>query len=191
MTLELYYDIVCPYAYLASTQIEPLAARHGATVQWEPVLLGGILRALYENGAVPTNPPKARLGLLDLQRWADHWAVPLRMPAAHPRRTVEAMRLCVAAAQSRAEVSHRLYRAYWVDGLDIADRAVLRDLVGTALVARLDDPELKDELRARTDAALERGVFGVPTIFVGGQLFWGQDRLHFVEKALTGWEVRA
>jgi 2-hydroxychromene-2-carboxylate isomerase len=190
-TIELYYDIVCPYAYLASTQIEALAARAGATLEWKPILLGGVLQKIWAEGVPYMNPNKARLNLLDLYRWADHWGVPLQMPAGHPRRSVDAMRLLVAAEPAqRPKLTHALYAAYFREGRDIAERSVLAEIGGAALAARIDEPAVKEELRTRTDEAVARGVFGVPTFIVGGQLFWGQDRLHFVEKALGGWEVR-
>jgi 2-hydroxychromene-2-carboxylate isomerase len=183
-TIELYYDVVCPYAYLGSTQIDAVAARARAKVEYKPILLGGLLQALWPEGAPFTNPNKARLGLLDLDRWARAWGVPLRFPEGHPRRTVDAMRLCVAAGEERARLTHALYRAYWAEGRDVGDPAVLREIAGEGLAARCQDPAVKAELRARTEEAASRGVFGVPTFIVDGQLFWGQDRLGFVEEAL-------
>jgi 2-hydroxychromene-2-carboxylate isomerase len=190
-TIELYYDVVCPYAYLASTRVEAVAARAGARVEWKPILLGGLLKALWPAGEPFSNASKARIALLDILRWAEHWGVELRFPPGHPRRTLDAMRLLVAAGERRRDLSHALYRAYWVEGRDVADRSVLRAIAGDDLCARIDDPGVKEALRAATDAALARGVFGVPTFFVEDQLFFGQDRLEFVEKALAGWRVAA
>jgi 2-hydroxychromene-2-carboxylate isomerase len=194
--LVFYYDIVCPYAYLASTQIEALAGRVGVAITWRPILLGGVFRAL---GApdVPARtlpPAKVRLGLLDLLRYAALYGVPLAMPADHPRRTVSALRLLYAAPTSaRPRLTHALYRAYWAEGHDVADRTVLEEIARAANVAdaaqRLDDPAVKQELHAATDEAIAGGVFGVPAFVVvrGGTrtLYFGQDRLHFVEKALA------
>jgi 2-hydroxychromene-2-carboxylate isomerase len=187
--IELHYDVVCPYAYLASTQVEALAARTGAALEWKPILLGGVLKALWREGAPFMSPQKARMNLLDLHRWAEHWGVPLRLPPEHPRRTVNAMRLCVAAGEDRPRITHALYRAYFVEGRDVGDETTLAEIAGPALAARIEDPAVKDELRARTDEAIARGVFGVPTFFVGDELFFGQDRLDFVEEALLATPV--
>lgn len=191
MILDFYYDVVCPYAYLASTRIEALAARCGAALRWRPVLLGGIFRHVGGD-QVPMDAmsaPRARLNLLDMHRWAAHWGVPLRMPDAHPRRSVDAMRLCVAADEvTRPKLSHALYRAYWVEGRDIADRAVLGAIAAEhgLDVGVIERPAARQGLFEITAEAAGRGVFGVPAFFVDGRLFWGQDRLDFVERALGG-----
>lgn len=191
MELDFYYDIVCPYAYLASTRIEALAARTGATLRWRPVLLGGLFRAVgaSQNPGAQMNPAKARLNLADMQRFAALYGVPLTMPDAHPRRSVEAMRLLTACPEAhRPALTHALYRAYWVEGRDIADRAVLGQLAAPfgLDVGVIDETDVKAGLHVATDAAAARGLFGVPAMGVGDRFFWGQDRLHFVEAALTG-----
>jgi 2-hydroxychromene-2-carboxylate isomerase len=185
MEVELVYDVVCPYAYLASTRIEAIAAEAGATVRWSPILLGGVFQAIGAPPRSATPAPKTAAIRRDLINQARRFGVPLVEPAAHPRRTVEAMRLLVAAPDAaRPALTHALYRAYWVEGRDVADRAVL-SAIGSAhgvdVDAALAD---RDTLRARTDAAVARGVFGVPTVFVGGRLHWGSDRLHLVRKDL-------
>lgn len=191
MHVDFHYDIVCPYAYLASTRIEALAARCGAEVRWRPLLLGGIFRHIgrTQNPMQAMSPPRARLNLLDMHRWADHWGVPLQMPRAHPRRSVDAMRLCVAADDAtRPKLSHALYRAYWVEGRDIADRAVLGEIAAAHGLdgAVIDRPAARQGLFDATAEAAERGVFGVPAFYIDGRLIWGQDRLDFVEAALGG-----
>lgn len=189
----MFYDIVCPYAYLASTQIEALAARAGAELVWKPFLLGGVFRAIGapDRPAETMSAAKARHNLLDMHRWAEHWAVPLRMPMEHPRRTVLALRALLAAGDApRPRATHALFRAYWVDGLDVARPEVVRDVLqgvgldGAACVAAADTPAIKDALRVLTDEATARGVFGAPAFFVGDELYWGQDRMQFVERAL-------
>jgi len=191
MRVDFYYDIVCPYAYLASTRIEALAARCGAELRWRPMLLGGVFRAIGGNQDPnrTMSPARARMNLLDMHRWADHWGVPLSMPSAHPRRSVEAMRLLVGAPESvRPALSHALYRAYWVEGRDIADLDVLSTIAAEHGV----DPKViggqaaREGLFAATDEAVSHGIFGVPAFVVDGRLIWGQDRLHLVEAALGG-----
>lgn len=193
-TLDFFYDFSCPYAYLASTRIERLAALSGARLAFKPFLLGGVFRALAvpENAASAMAPARARMNLLDMARWADHWGVPLVMPTGHPNRTVTALRAAIAAGDDLPRASHALFRAYWAEGRDLSDPAVVAaaldgaGLQGAALVRRADEPAIKDELRARTDEALARGVFGAPAMVVDEQLYWGQDRLHLVARALGG-----
>jgi 2-hydroxychromene-2-carboxylate isomerase len=188
-----YYDIVCPYAYLASTQIEAMAARAGAEIEWVPVLLGGIFRAIGQED-VPARampPAKQHLNLLDMKRYADYYGVPLQLHPRHPLRSVEAMRLLhTVAGEARVALTKALYRAHFVENRDISDRAVLREYGD---ISRLDSPDIKDALRAATTAAVDDGAFGVPSFVVEQQgrrfLFWGQDRLFLVEKALGGWQV--
>ncbi|MCY1055245.1 2-hydroxychromene-2-carboxylate isomerase [Nannocystis sp. SCPEA4] len=198
--LEFWFDFSCPFAYVASTQVEQLAQRTGADLDLRPMLLGGVFKArgTPQNLAATLNPAKARHNFDDMRRQAQRVGVPLRMPASHPMRTVEALRCVLAAGlslpliHSTLTLIHRIYRAYWDENADISDRAVLTraiteaGLEPAAILARAESQEIKDELRRRTDEAVERGIFGVPTYFVGDQLFWGQDRSDMVEEALGG-----
>src|SRR5258706_4294749 len=159
-SLTFYFDVVCPYAYLASTQVERIARDAGAALTFRPMLLGGIFQALKVNPSVQI-PQKARNNLIEMHRWAAHWGVAFQYPAEHPRRTVDAMRLCAAAslAGDPAPVAHDLFRAYWVDGNNVADPALLAEIAarhGLAADAFSRD-ESKAELRAVTDEALAAG----------------------------------
>ena len=189
MQVDFYYDVVCPYAYLASTRIDGLAKRTGATVRWRPVLLGGLFRHAQgtQNPGGQMSAPRAHLNRLDMSRWADLWDVPLTMPAAHPRRSVEAMRLLIGTPDvQRPALSRALFRAYWAEGLDITDLAVLGDIANTHGVNPdvIHDPKVRQGLFDSTAEAAGVGAFGVPTFRVGDQIFWGQDRIHLVEAAL-------
>jgi 2-hydroxychromene-2-carboxylate isomerase len=192
-TLDFWFDYSCPYAYLASTQVEALAARAGAELRLQPMLLGGVFRAvatpqrLFET----LSPPKARHNALDMQRWAELFGVQLVMPAGHPFRTVEALRATLATGIDLAVV-HGFYRAYWVENRPPSDEATMREVLAAAghdpglVLSRLE--EHREDLRTRTDRAVALGIFGAPAYVVDGdQLFWGQDRMLFVEKALAGW----
>ncbi|MCB9762945.1 MAG: 2-hydroxychromene-2-carboxylate isomerase [Alphaproteobacteria bacterium] len=192
MVIHFYYDVVCPYAYMASTRIEALAARYGAEVEWKPILLGGVFKSI----AAPQRPADTWSSerqvqiARDLLRQAAYWGVPLRMHPRHPVRSVDAMRLIlVADPADRPALSRRLYRAYFEESADIDDPAVL-GRIGAEYgldAAGVKDPAIKAELHARTAEAVSRGVFGVPAVFVEGKgWWWGQDRLHFVEAALGG-----
>jgi 2-hydroxychromene-2-carboxylate isomerase len=197
-----YYDFSCPYAYLGHTQIEALCAAAAAELTWMPMLLGGVFQAVGTANVPMRDMPsaKARLHQLDMQRWAEDFGVPLRAPATHPNRTVLALRASLASGDV-PRASKALFAAYWVEGLDVSQREVVAGALtragfdGDLLVARTDDPTVKDELRRRTSDAVAAGVFGAPTFIVtapgvDGDLFWGQDRLAFVQKALGGWSVK-
>lgn len=200
-TLTFYFDFSCPFAYLASTQIERVAARAGAELDARPFLLGGVFRALgvAQNLAGTLSAPKAAHNLADMHRHAALFGVPLAMPAGHPFRTVTALRTLLVVRGEGVGIlplMHALYRAYWVDGVDLSDDGALLSALAAVpaehragleaadLIARTGDPAIKDALRALTDEALAAGAFGAPAMVVGDQLFWGQDRLDFVSRAL-------
>jgi len=193
-TLEFWFDFSCPYAYVASTRVEALAGRVGARLDARPMLLGGVFQArgTPQNLSDTLAPAKARHNLADMQRQARAAGVPLVMPAGHPLRTVDALRCVLAAGEPFMPLVHRFYRAYWAEGRDIGRREVVAAVVGEAgldveeVLARASSDEVKAELRRRTDEAVARGVFGVPTMFVGEELYWGADRLAMVEAALGG-----
>jgi 2-hydroxychromene-2-carboxylate isomerase len=192
-TLDFWFDYSCPYAYLASTQVDALARRTGARLAYRPMLLGGVFAA---NGTpqklfATLSPAKAAHNARDLERWADLFRVRLEMPAAHPLRTVEALRATIAAGVD-PRVVHALYRAYWVEGRGPSDEGVLREVLADAghdaeaVLRAIAKPEAKDDLRRRTDDAIAIGIFGAPAFVVDGRrTYWGQDRMHFVERDLT------
>ena len=196
MEIRFYFDIVCPYAFLASLRIDALAARSNASVTWVPTLLGGLFKELNapQVPAAVMGAAKARHSLQDIFRQGRQAGVTLTMPHDHPRRTVAALRLILAAPPAAQKaVAQDLYAAYWLRGEDIRDLGVLATIGARHGVdaARIEAPEVKAALHATTAEASARGVFGVPTMVVSGEgqperLFWGQDRLHFVEAALGG-----
>jgi 2-hydroxychromene-2-carboxylate isomerase len=187
--LHFWFDYSCPYAYLASTQVQALAARTKAELVYEPMLLGGVFRAVGTSQRLfaELSPAKAKHNALDMQRWATLFGVPLTMPAAHPMRTVEALRATLLVGID-PRVVEGFYRAYWIEGRGPSEEATMRDVLGAAghdagaVLARLDDA--KDDLRRRTDEAIALGIFGAPAFVVGGEMYWGQDRIELVEKAL-------
>ncbi len=190
--VEAFFDYSSPFAYLGTTQIERVASRHGARVVWKPFLLGALFKELG-TPLVPlaTFPPaKARHQALDLQRWADHYGVPFRFRSQFPLNSVPLLRLTLAAPEpKRPELIHRLMRLAWVEDASIDEAALaaaLRDVdLDEALVAKTKEPSVKQALFAATQEAVDRGVPGAPTFIVGDELFWGQDRLLFVDKALA------
>jgi len=188
-TLDFWFDYTCPYAYLGSTQARALAARMGVELTYRPLLLGGVFRAndTPQKLFATLSPAKAEHNMADMQRWAKRFGVELTMPANHPLRSVEALRATLATGID-PRVVDAFFRAYWVDNADIGDRGVVAKVVAACghdaerILAAIDTPAVKDDLRARTDEAVALGIFGVPAWVVDGtHLYWGQDRIRFVE----------
>jgi 2-hydroxychromene-2-carboxylate isomerase len=188
-TLEFFYDFVSPYSYLASTRVEAVAARAGATIRWRPFLLGGVFKAT-ENHAPIENPAKGRHMWVDLERWARRLGVPFKRPDPFPYSSILALRAAFAAeaAGTLVPYTHAVYRAAWGEGRDVASPEALAAVL---TAAGLDGPGLvaaapghKEALMKQTQSAIDRGAFGAPACFVGEQLFIGNDRLDFVEEAL-------
>jgi 2-hydroxychromene-2-carboxylate isomerase len=192
-TAEFFYELASSYSYLAATQIAGIEARTGAKIRWRPMLLGGVFQATG-NVMPGANPYKLRYLLHDCQRWAKRYGVPFHAPSRFPINTVKALRLCLQAeARGRQpELALSLFRAYWGEDADISDDTTLTGLCeaaglpGAELLLGCADPAIKAALKEHTDEAVRRGVFGAPAIFIGDELFWGNDRLDFVEEALRG-----
>jgi 2-hydroxychromene-2-carboxylate isomerase len=190
-TLELYFDFSSPFAYLGCTQAEALAARTGAKLEWRPMLLGGVFKSIGTPDApiLTWSDAKRQYYFRDLQRWAEHWSVPFRFPSRFPMNSIKALRAYLALPEERrGAFRDAAFRAYWADDRDIADETVLKELIGTGaedVLARCATPAIKEELIAATKRAVDAGVFGAPTWIVDGKdLFWGQDRIELVERAL-------
>ena len=190
--IDFYFDLSSPYSYLAATQLDAIANRHGATIAWKPLVLAAVFKA--QGNVMPAVcVPKAQYMVKDLARWAEHYGVPFQMSSHFPLPTIRGMRLIIAAESSgrSGELAKRLFAGMWERDLDISSDAVLRTLVSECglsadeLMAATETPAVKDKLRAYTDEAISRGVFGAPAMIVDGELFWGNDRLHFLEKQLT------
>eukprot|EP00004_Rigifila_ramosa_P007571 TRINITY_DN1859_c0_g1_i1.p1 TRINITY_DN1859_c0_g1~~TRINITY_DN1859_c0_g1_i1.p1 ORF type:complete len:428 (-),score=109.38 TRINITY_DN1859_c0_g1_i1:44-1300(-) len=199
-TVHFFFDIVCPFAYLASTQIEALAQRAGATVRWVPTLLGGIYKETSapqgKDGSASDVMPlvKVQHEARDLQLFAQRYGVPLRFPASHPIRSVKALRLLLCApAAAVPALARALYKAYWVENADISDPAVLGRLAAAFSVdlARIESAEVKAQLKQNVTTAVALGAPGVPTFWIEGsdRIFFGQDNLHFLEGALRNTRV--
>jgi 2-hydroxychromene-2-carboxylate isomerase len=191
--LDFYFDFSSPYGYLASELIDDLAARHGRRVAWHPILLGAVFR---QTGSAPLTeiPLKGDYSKRDFARSARFLGIPFRMPTRFPLATQNAARAFLwlqdrDPARAR-DLAHALYRACFAEDVDISDTArllVIADSLGldkAALAAAVADPAIKDRLRAANDAAIARGVFGSPFVFVDGEPFWGVDRLPQIEKWL-------
>lgn len=191
--VEFFYDYASTYSYLAHLEIEHLAERLQAEIVFKPMVLGFVFKATG-NSMPAAVPAKAAYMVHDVRRWVRHYGLPFHMPSVFPVNTIRALRTAVAALEEGTfpAYHHAVMKAYWANDQDIGDGEVLASVVSAAgldgprLVARADEPAVKEGLKANTDEAIERGVFGAPTFFVGGEMFWGNDRLQFVEEALAG-----
>ncbi len=193
--IEFWFDFSSPYSYLASEKIEELAARHGRTVAFKPTLLGVIFRT---TGGVPLTelvPPKATYFVHDFERSARFCGVPFRQPSVFPIATVNAAR-ALLWLQDRDQAQalrflHAAFRAYFAQDRNLATPEVLGALAAeigadpVAVARGMQEPAIKDRLKALVDESIARGVFGAPTIFVDGEMFWGHDRLPQVERWLA------
>lgn len=187
------FDYLSPYAYIAWTQVHALAERHGRVVEPVPVLFAAMLEAYGHKGPAEI-PPKRVYVFKHTLRVARRLGLPLSPPPGHPFNPLLALRassLPVPDAQRRALID-RLFDATWAGGPGVDDPVVVARLAteagldGDAVVSEARSPEAKARLRAQTDGALKAGVFGVPTILVGDELFWGYDSFPDVEQHLRG-----
>lgn len=193
-TVDFYFDFGSPAAYLAWTQLPKICAETGAQLSWKPMLLGGVFQATG-NRAPMMVPLKGSYLFVDLARFARRYGVPLKFNPNFPINTLTLMRAAVGL-QMRGDARFEdycaaMFRAIWVDAQNMNDPAVVAAVLTSAgfepkaLLALSSEQSVKDELKAVTEAAVQRGVFGAPTFFVADQMFWGQDRLDFVREALA------
>jgi 2-hydroxychromene-2-carboxylate isomerase len=187
------FDYISPYAYLAWTQIHAVAARHGAEVEPVPVLFAGLLEANGTKGPAEV-PAKRAYVFKDCARTAHRLGVPLAPPPTHPFNPLAALRATSVdlPASDRRALVDALFAATWGGGAGVetpervAAIASGIGLDGDALVAAAATPAIKDRLRRQTDEAIAAGAFGVPSMFVGGELFWGIDALPNLEQCMRG-----
>ena len=194
--LEFFYDCSSPWTYLAFNRIEEVAARHRAELIWRPILVGGVFNAVnpsvYESRERPVKA-KARYYAKDLQDWAHLYGIKIGQPTVFPVNSVKAMRgAFVAHEHGRiSPYSRRVFESYWGEDRDISKDDVLRDIVRAVgldekeYFAKIAAPEYKEKLKANTEELISRGGFGSPSIFVEGEMFFGNDRLMLVEHALA------
>ena len=192
--VEFFFDVGSPTTYLAWTQLPKLCADAGAELVYRPMLLGGVFQAT--GNASPANvPAKGHYMNDDMARFARRYGVPLAMNPFFPINTLTLMR-GAAGAQLRAPARFDAYlravfHAMWVDPQNLNDPASAAKALADAgfdpaeVMGWADDVGVKAALRATTEEAIGRGVFGAPTMFVGTEMFFGQDRLDFVREALA------
>jgi 2-hydroxychromene-2-carboxylate isomerase len=191
--IRFYFDYISSNAYLAWTQLPALAARHGFAIEPIPVLFAGLLEAHGQLGPAEV-PAKALWMARNTVRKALRLGVPLNPPAFHPFTPLLSLRVSSLplAPAARSALIGALFDAVWVHGRHVSEPAVVERLAagigldGADLVARAAHPDTKTRLRHQTDTAIARGVFGVPSMEVGTELFWGYDDFPFLELHCAG-----
>jgi 2-hydroxychromene-2-carboxylate isomerase len=191
-SVEFFFDYGSPASHLAFFELCKIARAAGAEIVWRPILLGGVFKAINSHSPVEI-APKGRWMMWDLANYARRYGVPFVHNPHFVINTLPIMRGAMVA-ERRGELerySEAMFMGIWRDALDMDDPAV----IGQALVkggfdakayfAGTQEQAIKDDLKARTDAAVARGVFGLPTFFIGEKMWWGQDRLEWVKEALS------
>ncbi|WP_284077978.1 2-hydroxychromene-2-carboxylate isomerase [Herbaspirillum aquaticum] len=196
--IDFYFDFSSPYGYFAAVEIDKLAAKYGRSVNWHPILLGPIFKALGTNSLV-TIPVKGDYSRHDMERTARFHNIFYKAPSQFPIGTQVAARATLWVQQTQpakaVDLIKTLYSAYFTEDIDISvpenvlriaadngiDRAALETALGT--------PELKEQLRVATEAAGKAGVFGSPFMIVDGEPFWGFDRFTQLEAFLKNGKI--
>lgn len=192
--IDYYVSLNSPWAYMGGAQLAEIAAKAGAPVRVLPIQLP----LLFEKaGGVPLPkraPARQAYRLAELARWRDHLGIPITLQPKHfPSDETRAALSVIAAGNQGGDalaLAIRLGKALWEDEQNLADEAVIAaaaadvGLDGAALLAACNDPAIASQWTANTEQALAAGVFGVPSYVVGEDVFWGQDRLDFVARAL-------
>jgi len=192
-SFKFWFDFGSTASYLAWTQLPALEAATGATAVFKPMLLGGVFQATGNQS--PANiPAKGKYIFADFSRFAKRYGVEFNMNPWFPVNTLLLMRGAIALQMKGdprfKDYCRAVFNAIWVTSLNMNDTAVASQALvragfdATALIALASEQATKDALKAATQTAVERGVFGAPTFFVGDQMFWGQDRMDFVKEAL-------
>ena len=186
MALEFWFEFASTYSYPAALRIEALARSEGVPIVWRPFLLGPVFRAQgWSDSPFNLFPAKGRYMWRDLERICAELSIPFRRPSQFPRNGLLAARIACwfATAPWVPEFVRCVYRANFSEDLDISNVSVLERCLeslgqpGAALIQQAQSPESKEKLRAQTERAVALGIFGAPTLVVGPELFWGNDRL--------------
>lgn len=195
-SFEFLFDFGGPNSYLAHKVLSGICERTGAQATYVPILLGGLFK--LTNNQAPMmryaeTPAKQKYELLEFDRFVKAHAIPFKMNPRFPLNSLYVMRGAIAAQRlgCLAPYVDAVMTAMWIDAADIGNVDVVRDILehagldSEALLALAEDPEVKAELISNTEDAAKRGAFGVPTFFVGGEIYWGKERLGQLEEALT------
>jgi len=194
--IEFYFDCSSPWTYLAFVEILPLSQRQNVEIIWKPMLVGGVFnlvnKDVYEFRENP-NSLKLDYSSSDLDLWAKHRKIKISMPKIFPVNSVKAMRGCLFAMQKNClpVFAEKVFDAYWGNGLDISNESIVMKIAENAGLSPIEFKNYielqstKDSLIRNSSELIERGGFGSPTFFYNNHMFFGNDRLHLLEEAIS------
>ena len=192
--IEFHFDFGSPTAYLAYTQLKLIAERNETKIEYYPILLGGVFKATGNNPPAAV-PAKGKYMMVDLQRYANKYRVPYERNPYFPVNTLALMRGAVSYQDDGDFIKYieAMFRNMWIEPKNLNDEEVLKKVLiennfdVDDFTRRITDQNVKDKLISNTENAVKKGAFGAPTMFVGDQMFFGQDRVEFVEEYLNNW----
>ena len=190
--LDFYFDFGSPTAFLANSRLRQLQQEYDFKIHYKPVLLGGIFKATGNSSPVMVAAKGEYMLKHDLPRYAQKYSVALKFNPHFPINTLQLMRAATGLLDKSNFDSfiNTIFKAIWIDGLNMGDEMVLQKVLSDSnfnshdIFKLASSDSVKEILIANTDSAVKRGLFGVPTIFINGEMFFGQDRLDFVEEIL-------
>jgi len=194
--IEFYFDFGSPTAYLAYTQLQLIAERQKTNLIYCPILLGGIFKATGNNPPASV-PAKGKYMMVDLQRYADKYKVPYKRNPHFPVNTLSLMRGAVSYQEDGDFLKYVnvIFQNMWVEPKNLNDHEVLEKVLMENnfdiddFMKRISDQNIKNKLISNTENAVKKGTFGAPTIFIGDEMFFGQDRMEFVENSINSWFI--
>ena len=190
--IDFYFDFGSPTAYLAFTQLQLIEKRSGANLVFHPILLGGIFKATG-NSPPAAIPSKGKYMMRDLQRYAEKYQVPYERNPFFPVNTLSLMRGAVSY-QNNGDFERYvnvIFHNMWVEPKNLNDEDVLKKMLiennfeYNDFLKRTSDQKTKDQLISNTEKVVQKGAFGAPTIFIGEEMFFGQDRMDFIEEYIN------
>ena len=193
-SVEFYFDLGSPYSYLAYYRLLQMAEQQEIQIVYKPILLGGVFKATGNRSPIEI-PVKGAYSILDMQRWAEYYQIPMQMNPHFPMNTLTLMRILTGVQLLHLEkfeqVLKLLFDAMFGTPQNLNEPTVLAEVLEPSgfsvedIMSMVQSDVVKQKLITETEQAILRGIFGAPTFFVGDEMYWGQDRLHFVEQALN------
>ena len=193
-SVEFYFDLGSPYSYLAYYRLLQIAEQQEIQIVYKPILLGGVFKATGNRSPIEV-PVKGVYSILDMQRWAEYYQIPMQMNPHFPMNTLTLMRILTGVQLLHLEkfeqVLKLLFDAMFGTPQNLNEPTVLAEVLEPSgfsvedIMSMVQSDVVKQKLITETEQAILRGIFGAPTFFVGDEMYWGQDRLHFVEQALN------
>ena len=193
-SVEFYFDLGSPYSYLAYYRLLQIAEQQEIQIVYKPILLGGVFKATGNRSPIEI-PVKGVYSILDMQRWAEYYQIPMQMNPHFPMNTLTLMRILTGVQLLHLEkfeqVLKLLFDAMFGTPQNLNEPTVLAEVLKPSgfsvedIMSMVQSDVVKQKLITETEQAIQRGIFGAPTFFVGVDMYWGQDRLHFVEQALN------